>query len=253
MEKKESFKILVLGHGGMLGNVVFKYLARYTRHHVTTVNHRYPSQNFKDEILKSNPDYIINCIGAIPQKSPENYDINYDLPLWLIENCRKAKVIHPGTDCEIDVSDYGKSKKIMTDYVVNNHTNTKIIKTSIVGPERNTCDSLFSWVMSKRDDEKIKGYTAHFWSGITSLQWAKIALNMIEDWNKFNAMTIPDSKCISKYDLLKLIIKVFEKNNVVEKCDKLKVNKCLAGKLKVPDIEQQMIQLKIFIEETKKG
>ena len=58
--------ILILGHKGMLGHMLVKYLTdqNYTIH---TINHRFPSEEFKNEVLKFNGDYIINALGNIPQ------------------------------------------------------------------------------------------------------------------------------------------------------------------------------------------
>ena len=50
-------------------------------------------------------------------------------------NC---KIIHPGTDCEMDDDDYGNSKRIASEWIKSSGQNTKIIKTSILGPELNT-------------------------------------------------------------------------------------------------------------------
>ena len=121
-------KIFVLGHNGMLGHMIVKYF-KSQNIEILTTSKRFPNWDFG---MFKNSDYIINCIGAIPQKT-NNFKINHELPKWL-EKLNK-KIIHPGTDCEVDNSDYGKSKKLATDYILNNANNTKIIQTSIIGPE----------------------------------------------------------------------------------------------------------------------
>ena len=251
--KKET--ILVLGHKGMLGNTVISYFQKFKNFNVMSIsNSRFPEEDFINSVMNANADFIINCIGAIPQKSPESYNINYDLPKWLAENCKSSKIIHPGTDCEIDNSDYGLSKKKATELLLKEKsiTNTKVIKTSVIGPELLTQDSLFSWFLSRKDNSIIYGYTQHFWSGITSLHWSKIAHRMIEDWENFDNLIIPDSDCISKYDLLVLLRRIFNKNIVIKKCNKISANKCLEGNYKIPDIEEQIKQLKMFIKNKKK-
>ena len=85
-------KILVLGANGMLGHMVKKYLEYDFI--VNTVEHKWPSEEFKQAISNSDDDILINCIGAIPQKTKE-FKINYELPIWL-ENNFGSNIIHPG-------------------------------------------------------------------------------------------------------------------------------------------------------------
>ena len=94
-------KVLILGHHGMLGNALYKYFIN--KHEIDIINEKYrwDSQEFKNRILNANVDFIINCIGAIPQKkySKEYYEfLNVELPIFL-ETTGK-KIIHPSTDCE---------------------------------------------------------------------------------------------------------------------------------------------------------
>ena len=100
-------KILVLGHKGMLGHMVVKYL-QDKNVYVNTLKTRWPVA--QTEIKQFKGDYIINCIGAIPQRT-NNFDINWQLPIWLDLHA-PCKVIHPGTDCEMDNDEYGISKNI---------------------------------------------------------------------------------------------------------------------------------------------
>ena len=61
-------KVFVLGHNGMLGHMVHKYLSTKDCHVITT-DLRWPIKNFKNKIIDFNGDFIINCIGAIHQKT----------------------------------------------------------------------------------------------------------------------------------------------------------------------------------------
>ena len=120
-----------------------------------------------DKEMFNDIDVIINCIGAIPQKV-DKFDINWEIPIWLNENTN-CKIIHPATDCEIDISNYGLSKKRATDYIKNYGKSTKIIQTSIIGPELNSNDSLLEWFLSQRGE--VYGYTKVYmeWSYYTRM------------------------------------------------------------------------------------
>ena len=59
-------RVLVLGHKGMLGHMVVKYL-KDNNINVITIDKKYPLSS--QQIKQFKGDYIINCIGAIPQKT----------------------------------------------------------------------------------------------------------------------------------------------------------------------------------------
>ena len=233
--------ILILGHKGMLGHMLVKYLTNqnYTIH---TIDYRFPSKEFKNKVLNFKGDYIINAIGAIPQKT-NLFDINHELPVWL-DKYINNKIIHAGTDCEIDNNDYGISKRIASNYIKESSTNTKIIKTSIIGPELGSRSSLLEWFLNSEND--IKGYTKAMWSGITTLEWAKQCLSLINGWDEYNKENIIESTCLSKYDLLLLIKKVFNKDINIIPEDKVSINKCLKGTIKTLNIETQLQELKNY-------
>ena len=152
-------KVLVLGHKGMLGHMVVKYLLD-NKVDVITTNIRWPESPFK---LGMRLDYVINCIGAIPQRT-NKFDVNWQLPIWLDLHA-PCRVIHPGTDCEMDDDDYGKSKRVAADYLTSFGSKTKILKTSIIGPELSGNASLFEWFLSQEGE--VFGYTKAKWNGKT--------------------------------------------------------------------------------------
>lgn len=235
--------ILILGHNGMLGHMVTKYLSNYAN--IITINHRWPSKEFKTAILDSNADVLINCIGAIPQRT-KNFEINWKLPIWLDQNF-KGRVIHPGTDCEMDNDDYGVSKATAADWIINYGERTKIIKTSIIGPELKGNASLMDWFLSQKGE--VFGYTKAKWNGNTTLEWAKQCYKLIHNWANYPTENILVTPCISKYELLNVIKKVFDKDINIIPQDKGK-NKCLVGEpLRCPDIEEQLNELKNYYYE----
>ena len=235
--------VLVLGHTGMLGNAVHRCLEAK----IETTDLRWPDNGFKTFIKNYEGDYIINCIGAIPQKT-DDFDINWVIPIWLDLHA-PCKIIHPGTDCEMDNDDYGVSKSKASRYLALHGSDTKIIKTSIIGHEINTKVSLLDWFLNC--EEEVFGYTKAMWNGITTLQWAKECNIMMKEWEKYAKCTVISSECVSKYDLLNIIKRVYNKNTVINKNDSVSVNKCLRASIKVIPIEKQLIELKEFYEHTK--
>ena len=233
-----EIKVLLLGHKGMLGHMVSKYLTNQG-FKITTTQHRFPDEEFKTAIADSSLDVLINCIGAIPQRTTD-FDINYDLPIWLDQNF-KGKIIHPGTDCEMDEDGYGVSKKIASDWIVKSGSNTKIIKTSIIGPELHSRVSLLEWFLYQTGE--VAGYTKAIWNGVTTLEWAKQCKNIINNWEVAPTLTILYSNNISKFNLLLTIQECCQKSDVIVIPKELGKDKSLKGNVRVKDIKEQIIEL----------
>ena len=232
--------ILVLGHKGMLGHMLVKYLTNQT-HTIQTINHRFPSEEFKNEVLNFSGDYIINAIGAIPQKTSE-FLVNTELPIWLDQNS-KCRIIHPGTDCEMDNDQYGISKKQARDYIVYSGINTKILRSSIIGPELRNKKNLLEWFLNSSN--QCNGYTKAMWNGITTYEWAKQCHRLIDCWDVYETETIVSGNCVSKFDLLQTIASVFNKKINIIPIDN-GINKCLISTLQTSDIKQQLQELKEY-------
>jgi dTDP-4-dehydrorhamnose reductase len=230
---------LILGHKGMLGHMIKFFLEKKCVNIITT-DLKFPSKEFKDLVSEYKGDYIINCIGAIPQKT-KIFEINYDLPAWLEENAR-CRVIHPGTDCEMDDDDYGTSKKKATDFIKLKRNKTKILKSSIIGPELNSKFSLMEWLLSSED--QVFGYSKAMWNGNTTLEWAKNCYELMLNWETYNIETVLEGECLSKYNLLKTIKDVFSKEISILAKEEFKCNKCLRGEIKTKSIENQLQDLK---------
>jgi dTDP-4-dehydrorhamnose reductase len=240
-----TIKILVLGHTGLLGNTVDKFLSNQTGLKIVTLDKtlRWPSPEFMDAAVDINANYIINCVGAIHQRTTE-FTVNYELPIWL--DTLGVRIIHPGTDCEIDDDAYGISKKTARDFIVQHGKNTKIIKTSIIGPEVNSSYSLFDWFLSQPDDSSVNGFINQYWNGNTTLEWAKVCLNLINSWDEFQTETIITTNCVSKYELLSKINNTFERRIHIIQTEGTVKYKCLSG-VRRNSIDEQLIELKKFM------
>ena len=235
-------KVLVLGNTGMLGNCVYKYFSSFKNIETFSVDGRWDDDDFLTEIVNMDVDYVINCIGAIPQRT-KDFEINYELPIWLDKNL-ECRVIHPGTDCEMDDDHYGISKVNASDYIKNDGKRTKIIKTSIIGHELNSSNSLLDWFLNS--EGSVSGYTRALWNGNTTLEWAEACLQLINDWDLWEVETVIKSNCISKFKLLQEIAHVYNKDIEIKLDASVVADKCLVeGKQRKP-IDIQLSELKEF-------
>lgn len=253
----KSKKILIIGVKGMAGHLLYNYFKERIGVEVKGIGrgiveteylYNLDVSNVKklEEIIEENSfDYIINCIGILNKDAEDNPSkaiwFNSYFPHFL-ENITKetnSRVIHISTDCVFSGKDnggytehsfkngegfYAQSKALGE--LVNNKDVT--IRTSIIGPELNPNGiGLFHWFMSQPKDVILNGFTKAYWSGITTLELAKVIEEIIEQDIK-GLIQVSSSKKIDKYSLLQLFNEVYKEGKVVvEPCDSYIVDKSL--------------------------
>jgi len=259
-------RVLILGENGMLGDAVRKLFSEQGNYALKHVSERWPSSAFKDAVSSSAADVIINCIGKIPQRHPtddEYRETNIELPVFL--DTLGVPIIFPTTDCEFsgvlpagarytkesmrDAEDvYGKSKAIISERIEHTFSHTKIIRTSIIGHERASSVSLLDWFLSA--EGPVKGYTNHYWNGITTLQWAHLATELIENWDRYPVLNQHGTnETASKYEVLSVISDVYRKDTRIEPFETPEtVNKCLLPDRDLPSLAEQLKELKTFYQ-----
>lgn len=273
-------KVLVFGANGMAGHMITLYLEETNKYEVFNVCHMNPLNKnslmcdvFDIDKLTSilneiKPDVIINCIGILNDKS--DYDvaktsyINTFFPKWLENHYRETncKIIHLSTDCvfsggkgdytELDDKDdesmYGLTKNFGE--IDNNKDLT--IRTSIIGPELKSGKGLFDWFMRQKGE--TNGYVNVYWSGITTLELARIIDESIQD-DICGLFNVACTTKITKYDLLQLISGVFDRKDVtikstyVNQSDKSLKSIRADYKYKINDYETMIKELKKWMEQ----
>lgn len=180
---------------------------------------------FEENSIKSE-DIVINCVGLIPQRpcidKIDMIKVNSLFPNLLSIECRyiNCKLIHISTNCvfsgerglytELDRSDafddYGRTK------FLGEPSFGTIIRTSIIGEESKNKFSLLEWAKANQWN-KIKGFTNHFWNGVTTLQLA-FFINTLIDENRKDQLIhyFTPNEVVSKYALLKMISNVYDLN-----------------------------------------
>lgn len=264
-------KIVILGSTGMLGSTVTKYFLSAGNYEVKT---SIRNMNFKtndnfifdplDESswhnIPKDADYYINCIGVIKPFMAANMKdsifLNAYFPYLLAEEFKN--VIHITTDCVFSgrdgnynedsvhdaLDEYGKSKSL------GEPKNCMVLRTSIIGPEVHKNASLISWVRAQGDKE-INGFTNHLWNGVTTLQYAKICDQIISNgWYKEDLYHICSPSIVNKFELVSMISEKYEVGAIItpteasESVDRtMSSKKDLCGKLNIPELEDQIIQL----------
>lgn len=271
-------KILILGENGMLGHVVYNYFKEKNYEVVGTrlqagkiVYDAYKNQEFLEEIInEQKPNVVINCIGILNQVAEENktlaIKVNSLLPHYIDNLSEKYdfKFIHVSTDCVFEgikgnynenslpdaTSFYGRSKALGE---IKNSKNVTL-RTSIIGPDINPNGiGLFQWFM--KQSGSINGFSKVMWTGVTTIELAKAMEKAIKN-NVTGLNHVVNNDTISKYELLKLIKKVFEKDIEIIKEEKTVSKKTLVRTEKsydfeIPSYEKMIIEMKEWMNNHK--
>ncbi len=245
-------RVLVLGSSGMLGNAITRFFVERGEFDIIgTVRmpqsielfpksiHPYiiprvDVENFDSLVYvlgRIKPDIVINCIGLVKQIA-EAADpliavpINTLLPHRLAKMCAmiESRLIHFSTDCvfsgnkgayvENDFPDardlYGRTKFLgEVDY-----PNAITLRTSIIGHELVEHRSLIGWFIAQKSD--VKGFKRAIFSGLPTVEMARIIHDFVIPNRTLRGVYHVSADPISKYELLRLVAKIYRKKiNIV--------------------------------------
>jgi dTDP-4-dehydrorhamnose reductase len=237
--------ILVLGATGLLGNAMFGILSKNSPHKVFGTIRKIEDAQFfnvdyrKNLLVVSNleeqqnlmtlfelvkPDVVVNCIALAKNAKQDPMTVMSMFALFpkrLAYLCRfyNARLIHISTDgifngtkglyTEEDYPDtndlYGIAKLLgeVNDF------NTITIRTSIIGHELYSKNGLLEWFLAQNDT--CRGFTFAIYSGFPSVVLAQIICDEILPRPELHGIYHIAAPPISKFDLLKLIAKRYDK------------------------------------------
>ncbi len=256
-------KVLVIGASGMIGSTVLRVMSEKKEWQLSgTVRNgdakRFFSAPIAERIVEGvdvehpdalakvldaiRPDVVINCAGLTKHK-PEAEDplisipINTLMPHRLAGLCKLAgaRLIHVSTDCvfsgergnytEEDFADardvYGKSKALGE--VTYPHTVT--LRTSTIGHEFETKYGLLEWFLSQ--EWRCKGYNRAVFSGLPTVVFAEVVRDVVIPNPELSGLYHVAAQPINKFDLIKLIAKVYGKQIEIEPDDRLVIDRSL--------------------------
>lgn len=245
----KNIKLLILGVTGMLGHVMFRYFIDKKKYDVAgtirsndhtifndscnleRIFSNVDAEDFcqiEDVFFKFKPNFVINCIGLIKQLPlSENISkaiyLNSLFPHLLSDLCKKnnSKLIHFSTDCVfsgskgmylendiLDGTDLYSRTKILGEVM---NSNSITLRSSLVGHEYTNKHKygLLEWFLSQQD--VISGYKNVIFSGITTVEMARVVHDFVIPNNKLSGIFHISSKPISKFELLNLIAQFYEK------------------------------------------
>ncbi len=256
-------RVLVLGASGMLGNAVYRFLTESEDYDVFGTLRSERSRKYFSESLQSrlisevdgenmdtlirvfgdtHPHVVINCIGLVKQLAEADdplvaIPINSLLPHRMARLCAVtgARFVHMSTDCvfsgskgmytEADFSDakdlYGRSKFLgEVDY-----PNAITLRTSIIGHELKGSRSLVGWFLSQSG--VVKGFRKAVFSGLPTIEIARLIRDYVLPNSHLHGLYHVSAEPINKYDLLRLVAKVYEKTINIEADDGVVIDRSL--------------------------
>ena len=244
-------RVLILGASGMLGSTLFRLFSSDPLYNTYGTLRKPSARNFfpcglhnhlisnvhiddDSHLLRAlslvQPDLIINCIGLIKQL-PNATDplscllINSVLPHRIARHSSAigARLVHISTDCvfsgkdgpykETDLPDasdlYGRTKLLgELDY-----PNTITLRTSLIGHELNSTNSLVDWFLSQSD--QVKGFSNAIFSGLPTIEVSRVIKDIVLPNTSLTGLYHLSAAPISKLELLKLIAATYSKSILI--------------------------------------
>ncbi|MCK4614029.1 MAG: SDR family oxidoreductase [Thermoplasmata archaeon] len=270
-------RAVVIGANGMLGYGVSEYFKEHNYDVIEITRKEFDIA--KDHIEKLDAtikecDFIVNCAGVIKPRIARTpvedvLKVNAIFPrnLAKLSNKYDKQCFHITTDCvfsgkkgNYDENDYYDAENL---YGLSKNAGDiaecMVIRTSIIGEEKNNNRSLLSWVKSQKG-KTVNGYTNHFWNGVTTIYLGRVIERILENNLYENGIFhVFSREIVSKYKLLKLINQTYDLDITVNKystpvpCDRsLSTKKDLCEKVVQESLPSQIAEMKAFFAGKKK-
>jgi dTDP-4-dehydrorhamnose reductase len=260
---ENPMKIMIFGGNGLLGNNLVRALSG--KH---TVFYSIRGESFQDNksqfffdasslknfdcTILNGLDVIINCIGLADVERCESEpflanQLNIEVPKFLskVSYDRNIKLVHISTDHFVAngsllanedstinaVNNYGLTKLMGEKSVLDFNKNSLIIRTNFFGHDYNKNNSLTDWLVSKLiNNNQVYGFSDIYFSPVSINFLAEAVLEILK-LKYSGVLNVSSNECISKYDFLVKVSKIFQLNS--ELIESVKSNS-IAGRVSRP-------------------
>ena len=232
-------RLIVLGSTGMLGSEIVRVaseanvpLIEVSRSKGILFDaEKTTFSSLAKELTLSENDWLVNCIGWIPQKATgetqkdeeQAWTLNALLPAQISDSKKHFGFgwIQIGTDCvfsgatgsysessPFDASDLYGTSKIEGEKMSEGDIR---IRCSVIGRDKQSSSGLYEWFRSQSNSETVNGFTNHIWNGVSTTAFARLVVGLFQAGEKetFTHHWIPLG-VVSKYELLRIFAKKLE-------------------------------------------
>lgn len=291
-----AMKVLVLGADGMLGHKLMQRLAgsveatgtlRAARPDAAVVD-ALPGARIIGGVDASSiasvaaametasPTVVVNGIGIVKQRRDArdpaaSIQVNALFPHLLATLCaeRGARLVHFSTDCvfsgrdgpyrEDDASDaedlYGRTKYLGE--VTGQGCLT--LRSSIIGHALRGQFGLIDWFVAQRGGQ-VNGFAGALYTGLPTVVMADLVVRILTEWPHLEGLCQVASAPISKYDLLRLVDRIYRLGIRVDRDDAFRCDRRLDGSRlrgcigwSPPPWEDMVVRMLSDAEETESG
>ena len=258
-------RCLVFGGDGMLGHQLLASLS--ARHEVRVTLRRTPAdytpyglfhsgnsyygvdverpETVEPIFAEFRPEAVVNAAGVIKQRREidprQMLEVNAVFPRRLHALCRiyDSRLVQLSTDCvfsgrrggygpddAIDAEDvYGLSKYLGE----LNDAPAITLRSSIIGLELARKTGLVEWFLAQRGT--IRGYTRAIYSGLTTIEMARVVELCLTDHRNLCGVWQPASQPIDKFDLLSRLSRKLSRHDLtIEPDDSFVCDRSLSGR-----------------------
>lgn len=230
-------KVMVLGIRGLLGHTLARSLF-YAGHDVPTTFARAEDDALGADILREQPDALVNCIGVTDKNAPD-YWANQEFPHRLAILCADhgIRLVHISSDCVFRGTTGNYAENAIPD-ALDPYGNSKAIgevraphltlRTSFVGraPHR-APRGLLEWFL-RHPGPSVTGYRRAFFTGLTAIELSRAIISALNHKELAGIYHVAGPK-ISKHDLLHLFNAAFRRSLEITPDDEFRVDRSLDG------------------------
>ena len=258
-------RVLVLGAGGMLGHVVFRWFAQLPGLHTTgTLRSSAAPQALQaaqsptaqlltgidalapahlEALLQATrPDVVLNCIGLVKQLQAANdplqvIPVNALLPHQLARLCRRsgARLVHISTDCVFSGRRGPYSEDDSAD-ATDLYGRSKLLgevvddgaltlRTSMIGPQLQGRHGLLAWFLG--EPGPVKGYARAVFSGLPTVEVARVLAEHVLPDRTLSGLYHLGSRAIDKHALLGLVAAEYGVHTPIAKDENVVIDRSL--------------------------
>ena len=249
-------KSLLLGNRGFLGQDFQRFNLKLSQFEFELLpdSVRWPSQQFKNCVLASKCELVINCVSTREYHNESKLkEVHFDLPDWLARHSNKRLV-----NFSSDVAHQLESGKCVAEkyrqyaeYKVRAESslavcaNAQSIRTSVIGLAASDGNLIHRFFISN-PIPVVNGFSNVYWSGVTSLQLYREVAKLANQGFRTGTFEL-SSECVTMFNLFQMINDSLGfKKEIQELASESSDNRCMPPTVGISSLQFQLNELRNY-------